>query len=377
MSAAEIATDADVADLCDALLGSPWVAVDTEFHSESRYIPDLYLLQVALPDGRCVLVDALRPDHLARLAEPLCAVDWVVHGGAQDLVILRRALGGLPSRVFDTQIVAGLLGPAFPAPFGQLVESWLGRTVEKASTLSDWSARPLSSKQVAYARADVVLLVALWTRLEAELVARGRRDVAIAACDEARSRAFGVDHRELWRSMAAAATLAPRSVAALQELLAWREAVAEEEGAPPRRVLGDALLLDVARRRPVELGALLDDRRFPKGLVRKRGTEIIGAVAAANRRADAQLPASVPKHSPLSHRAALYELVARVTGDREGFAADLVLPRLVAEDLALAGGDLGAVSPWRRVLVGAALEAVESGRLVLSLEPNGVCLIPR
>ena len=95
-------------EVLHALDGTPIYCLDTEFHRERTYHARLALLQLAWPGG-IALVDPLAVDvgPLARvLTGPgLC----VMHAASQDLEILVRVCGTLPSRLFDTQVAAGFV----------------------------------------------------------------------------------------------------------------------------------------------------------------------------------------------------------------------------------------------------------------------------
>ena len=99
------ALDALMAELLD----EPRYTVDTEFHRERTYYPKLALLQIGWSGG-IALVDPLAVD-VAPLAKLLDGPGMVVfHAAQQDLEVLLRATGTLPSRIFDTQVAAGFLG---------------------------------------------------------------------------------------------------------------------------------------------------------------------------------------------------------------------------------------------------------------------------
>src|SRR3954463_9208016 len=105
--------------------------IDTEFVSESRYRALLGLVQVVVEteDGQHIeLLDPLAGfDH-----QPLAAlwgdpeIEVVIHSGAQDVAILRRAWGLAPANVFDTQIAAGFAGFSAQAGYGNLLQAALG-----------------------------------------------------------------------------------------------------------------------------------------------------------------------------------------------------------------------------------------------------------
>jgi len=65
MSSDLIASDAALADLCRALEGSAWIALDTEFLRERTYYARLCLVQVGAP-GIVACIDPLALEQLDR-----------------------------------------------------------------------------------------------------------------------------------------------------------------------------------------------------------------------------------------------------------------------------------------------------------------------
>src|SRR3954471_7000082 len=101
-------TDA-LAKCVEELRDEPRYALDTEFHGEKSYWPRLALIQIAWPTG-LVLVDPLTVDP-APLGELFAGPGTMVaHAADQDLAILERATGQVPTTLFDTQVAAGFIG---------------------------------------------------------------------------------------------------------------------------------------------------------------------------------------------------------------------------------------------------------------------------
>lgn len=363
-----------VGDVANAIRQAPRVAVDTEFHAERRYHPHLYLLQVGLPDGTVFLLDPEIEGVIEGVVDALRETPWIVHAGRQDLRILAPILGGLPDSILDTQIAAGLLAPRFPASYASLVETWLGRSLDKASTLSDWSRRPLRPEQLQYAADDARLLPELWATLAAALGERGRLELAEAACADARAEAITpADPDDAWRDLAARQVVDGPGLAVLQELCAWREALALEEGTPARSVLSDGLVVDLARRRPTTVNRLLSNRRFPRRVAKRLGDELIERVQRAAARPEWGWPRVVRPQSDEERALHFLQLALETAGARDGWSRRLVAPDLLLEDILLHDlprdvSPVERLAPWQRALAGDALEAAVSGSASVNLE---------
>ncbi len=362
---------AELPELREAILASEVVAVDTEFHAENRYLPELFLLQLTTGDERTWIVDPLVPGLVAGLAEALRATPWVVHGGEHDLRILQQALGGVPEVVRDTQIEAGLLDTTFPATFAALVRRWTGVELDKAETLSDWSQRPLTPGQLAYAAKDVALLLPLARALQQELARRGRAEIARAACAEARRAALAPADEELFLEIAAVGVLEGRQLAVLQDLAVWREERARAANQAARQILSDGVLVDLARRQPTSAGSVAASRRVARSLSR-HAAELAHLIGRSLQRPEPTWPRAMRREGSASRRSAFLQLWGAVAGAREGWAQPLVVPRRVADRVALAGAtdreNLRSMLGWRDVLVGEELERVLAGGTALVVD---------
>lgn len=370
-----LATLADLPHLDTAIRAAPRIGIDTEFHAERRYIPALYLVQLCLPDGEVWLLDPLQAGLLSALAPALRSTIWVLHGGHWDMRVLQQALGGLPDHVWDTQIAAGLVQPWWPMGYASLAEDLLDLEVDKSATLSDWSRRPLSSEQLAYAAADVVSLFALWDELERRLEACGRTSLAHQACDAARDVVVNPPpSTRAWRAIRGRNSLDGRQLCVLQELAAWRHERAVTQNQPERSIISDGALQELAKRLPTTKADLTSNRRLPRS-VQKNADELLGMIARAASRPEEAWPSTVRRRTDEWQRLSWLEVWAMGLGIRESFAGALVLPRDLLEDVALAGDPQvarGLLAPWQSELVGSAFEQALDGSVGLCLGSNGI-----
>ena len=151
------------------------LAVDTEFLREKTYYANLCLLQLAT-DTEVAVVDPFAIEDLSVLV-PLMEDPTIVklfHAAGQDLEIIYRELGVLPSPVFDTQVAAALLGHTQQIGYGPLVHSLCGVSLKKSDSFTDWSRRPLSPSQLDYAADDVIYLPKMYRIMCERLEAKGR-----------------------------------------------------------------------------------------------------------------------------------------------------------------------------------------------------------
>ncbi|HLH46314.1 MAG TPA: HRDC domain-containing protein, partial [Acidimicrobiales bacterium] len=279
--------------LVDELSGVPRYALDTEFHRERTYWPRVALVQLAWRrDGAAgtALVDPLAVD-LAPLAEVVGGpATLVAHAAEQDLEVLLRACDAVPQRLFDTQVAAGFTGHG-TASLAALARTFLGVDVPKGDRLTDWSARPLSVSQQAYAAADVDHLLDLADAIGADLDRRGRRAWAEEECERLRVRATRPpDPNRAWWKLRDARQLRGPARGVAQEVAAWRERRAQRTDIPVRHVLPDLAVQAISHRPPSSPQALagtrgLDGRRL-RGDV---AAELLEAIARGRHLPESEL----------------------------------------------------------------------------------------
>ena len=343
------------------------LAVDTEFHAERRYHPELMVVQLAVEGGDCWLFDARKLD-LAPLASVLDGRVWLAHGAALDVSILHATLGVRPSGLLDTQLLAAFCGLGFPRRLTDLVVAVLEEDPAPSATLTDWSRRPLSPQQQRYAASDVRTVLRLAACLGDRLSDDHRAWAAAAGQERIEEALAAPDPDRRWRALSIASDFDGTTRAVLHQLHGWREGVARSAGQPPGYVLSDGALLDLARRRPRRVGALGENRRIARGFVKRHGEAVVREIAAAL--ASDDVP-SVPSREA-RQQAALLRLAAQADEAATGVAAELLLPPARALDVAVCGA--GALSGWRVEAAGDLLRGVLAGRLGVFLGASGVCV---
>ena len=203
----------------------PWLALDTEFMREQTYYPRLCLLQIGTPDGMVACVDPLALPQLDPLLDLIYdpAVTKVFHACHQDMEIFFHLRAALPGPIFDTQVAAPLLGLPAQASYARLVEDVLGEHLEKDQTRTDWSRRPLTAGQLAYAADDVFFLGRLYPVLRERLAAEptglagGRFRLRLHAGTLRQS------PEEAWRRIRGTQRMTGQQLAILRSLAGWRK----------------------------------------------------------------------------------------------------------------------------------------------------------
>jgi ribonuclease D len=368
-----VTTGEQLRSVVDSALAAPQVALDTEFHRERTYYPRLGLIQLATPDG-IYLVDPMGLD-LTPLARAMDSDTlYVVHAAQQDLVVLERACGRAPRRLFDTQVAAGLLGYSTPS-LVLLHEKLLSRSMSKGDRLTDWTQRPLTDSQLEYAAGDVAHLLELYRVMADDLDAIGRLQWAH---DESelilrRSREPG-DAREAWWRIKEVRSLRGAARGIAQVVAEWRELRARQMDVLARMVLADLALAGVAHHAPTTSRQLRAIRGFESFRLGPEGEE---EILAAVRRGAALPPGELrlpPREPELDRtlKAAVVLASAWLTQVAEDLRLDQGILATRADLLAyLAGRPSRLAEGWRAGLIKSDLDRLIRGEVGIRLADGG------
>jgi len=342
------------------ILRAPRVGLDTEFHTEKSYTPHLMVVQLLFDDG-VALVDPLAIRDLRPLADALASTCVVGHALSSDLRILADTFETLPRAVFDTQVGAAFAGYGLSISLLDLVRDLCRVTLRKSQTVSDWSTRPFTPKQVEYLVDDVRYLFELEDRLRERLRARGREEWAeeeMPALVELGT--YRNDQRRLYTRVSGNARMSRRELGILNELAILRDRFARERNVPLKYVIPDDVMIGLVQLRPKSVEDLSQLRRIDAGTRRTLGERIVEAVARGEALPEDDLPPRAPK--PLGpQREALVStmavLVSALAAEND-LPTTLLLPRAALERIAReapqspeALGDVVNLTSWRRELV--------------------------
>lgn len=298
MSTRTITTQQGLSDLCRELTDARRIAFDTEFVSEDTYRPELCLIQVATDTGLAV-IDPYPVGDTTEFWKAIARVghETVVHAGREEVSFCLDATGDAPANLFDVQLAAGLVGLEYPAGYGSLMSKLLGKTVHKRETRTDWRRRPLTAHQIEYALDDVRDLAALRDTLYERLERLGRldwlRDETAAWLDELRA----FRSRDRWRRVAGSSNLSGRDLAVVREIWRWREREAERRNWPPRRILRDDLIVELAKRRTADPKQIRAVRGMERGDLQRILPGLCEAIQTGMEASTADLPRAARRES--------------------------------------------------------------------------------
>ncbi len=357
-----VSNEAALADAISKIAGSPMIGVDTEFRREDTYYSQLCLMQIATRD-EIFLIDNLALPDLAPLFELLANRQQlkIMHSARQDLELLLQFADEPLQPVFDTQIAAACLGNNLQLGYSTLVEQLMSITISKSQTRTQWCARPLTQAQLEYAAEDVLYLIPMMERLQADISSSHRERWFMEDSLELYNRElYEQDDGTAWQRVKGTGKLNAIQRVRIKAMAGWREKTAKQENRPRQWIIRDSPLVELARRNPESVEKLAGIKDLPKGKLRRYGPALLHALVQASGQ-------TIPADKIVRHAGAEKALLKRLKLLLVQRAKELnVKPELLAgkRDLrALVRGetDTRATRGWRREVLGNDLLAIAIG----------------
>lgn len=372
-----ISTEGELAAFCARAAAFEAIAVDTEFLRERTYHPRLCLVQVATPD-ECVAIDPIKIKDLSALAELFAnpAVMKVFHACSQDMEVLLHILGVLPAPIFDTQVAAAFLGERLQVSYNGLVHTFCNVTLPKSESLTDWSRRPLTDRQLEYALDDVRYLIQAYHIMEGRLRHDGRLAWVMDEIRPLTERShYETDPHEAYKRVKRISSCTRRQLAIARELAAWREGRAQRRNIPRKWLMSDEVLLALVKRAPRDAAGF----RGIRGTEQLSEGDVAAAIVAIQRGAkcpnDHLPPVFHARKAPSSELESVTDLMyalVRIVSERSGVATAMICSR---DDL-LEYVDCPERSRlregWRFELLGTRLDDLLSGNMGLTVKDRKI-----
>lgn len=371
-----ITTTEELADLCERLAQGQFVCVDTEFMRENTYYPLLCLVQLGNEEEAAAVDPLAEGIDLAPMLALLTDNEDVLkvfHAGGQDVEIIYNLTGRTPHPIFDTQIAMMAVSQSEQIGYANLVESWMGKQIDKGARFTDWSRRPLTERQIEYAIGDVTYLAKIFPRLLKKLVKTGRGHWLDAEMEKLADPAnYANDLATAWHRIRPPS----RNVAVLgrlKALAAWREGEAQAKDIPRGRIMRDETLADLASHPPKAQAELAKVRGLSQAWKDNDiGKRLMKVLAKAEPLPSEELPDKPKRGAPLGKEGALVadllKLLLKIRSREIDVASRLLTRSDELEALAAGVRELPVLEGWRYEVFGRdALDLVE-GKLGFGVE---------
>jgi len=360
-----------------------WIALDTEFVREKTYYPQLCLIQIAYPDlnnqAHLACIDPIAIEHLDTFGDILKDpnITKIFHAAYQDQEILFQRFGHTPAPIFDTQPAAAILGIGDQIGYARLVESLLDVSLEKSQSRTDWSRRPLTSKQVEYAIDDVRYLFKIYPLIIQKLATQNRLNWLDAEFEMlSDSQTYTPDPGSMWKKVKGLQTLKGKQLAVLQYLAAWRERQAIAKNRPRRWIVSDEVLLDMARFMPSTVSEVQQIRGFDESGLRQHLPELIRLIDNSKQLPPEQWPKLSIRKKPENNEEVVVDLlmmVLRYQANLHKISPSVIASRKKVEKMIM-NGETQLPQDWRGSLVNEQFEALLAGKLQVRVEGSEVII---
>ncbi len=294
-----ITKQSELKELISKARATDAVAIDTEFIWERTYYPRLGLIQLALSDEDCYLIDPCTLGDLTILADLLTdrKVVKIFHDAPQDLAILSHATQCVPKNIFDTRLAAGFAGLPATLSLSNLIKKLLDIELPKTETRTDWLQRPLDEKQVAYALDDVRYLRAARILLLNSIIGpeiKSWLEEELELLDEPATY-MGPEDNKRYQKLRGAGSLKDQSLAILRELVIWREQEAKNLNRPRGHIVTDKILLCISKNQLKDVEAIQATCSTSLRVAKRYGDVLSKCVTKGlKRRLDSNRPLSRP-----------------------------------------------------------------------------------
>ena len=381
-----LTTTKELAAYCVSAARHPYVTIDTEFLRERTYYSKLCLIQLAVPGDNdeedAVLVDVLsgklKLDPLLELFRDESVVK-VFHAARQDLEIFFFEGGVFPKPFFDTQVAAMVCGFGEQVGYETLVRKICKLPLDKSSRFTDWSRRPLSERQQAYALGDVTHLRGIYEFLAQRIKATNRVKWVEEELEMlTQPTTYIVEPHEAWRRVKTR-TNSGRFLAIIRELARFREDYAQGRNVPRSRVYKDDAMLELASTKPKTLSDLGGSRLLLREARRGDIAEgILKAIEAGVNCPQDELPVvSAPRERKNGNEglADLLRVLLKAKAEQAGVAQKLIATVADLDEIAAGNTDGPALKGWRRDVFGEDALKLCNGKMALSADGSSVKLV--
>jgi len=353
-----ITTPAQLEDLVQTLARAGRFALDTESDSMYAYHYKICLIQIST-ETQDYIIDTLALRALEPLGELVKRTDIEItmHAAENDVLLLNKDFGWTFGKLFDTLWGARILGWPHPG-LASILREKFGVELDKKMQRTNWGQRPLTPRQLAYARFDTHYLLDLRDAIEAELRQAGRWQEAQEVFDELRRIRWQEKPEPTFWRLSGARDLEPQQQAVLKALFQWRERRASQRDVPPYRILRNDILLNLAQALPGSERAVMQVPGIPKRLPPYLARKLAGIIRRAQRDEPPAYPARRSAGSRLDNKEmARYEALRHwrtQTAATRGVDADVVMTNHVLMDIARANpttlealAQLNVLGPWK------------------------------
>ena len=244
--------------------------IDTEFDWRNTYFPKLSLIQISTKE-KIFLIDCIKICPKDILKRYLQSKDFlkIFHSVRSDTTVLSKNLNLITENVYDIQIAEKLISSNEIKSYGKIVKKYVGLSLKKDETNSNWLKRPLSENQITYAAEDVDFLIDIYNYQKKILSKKNNFEEAKKQSEN--DAKLGNKSLKDLRLKKIKNKLSKRNT----KIFIWREDLAEEKNVPPAYIFRDKNLKKLSNIEPRDQSAkkkvmkILGDTKITENFIAK------------------------------------------------------------------------------------------------------------
>jgi ribonuclease D len=364
--------------LCERLAKADVLAIDTEFVRTRTLYPKLGLLQVC--DGNeLALIDPVTIANLTPFWQLITNKDIVkvLHACSEDLEVFLHS-GSTdtqqckPVNLIDSQIVMSFLGHGLSMGYAAMVQHYTGVELDKSASRTDWVKRPLTTKQLDYASADVEYLYQIYPQIIKDVKEKGWLKQAIQESQLLiEKKCLPIDEHSLYKNIKMNWRLSAKQLNTLKYLTTWRYLQAKQRDISLGFIVKDNTLLGLAQSLPISVEAMYKLEGVEVRDIKNKGNTLLGVMRQAQSVNESDYPKKITRLDNHPQYKPFYKLIKSFiqdTAEENGLAADnLASKRQINQFLAWHfnlndaknnQGPVELIYGWRLALFGKELQAL-------------------
>jgi ribonuclease D len=364
--------------LCERLAKADVLAIDTEFVRTRTLYPKLGLLQVC--DGNeLALIDPVTIADLTPFWQLITNKDIVkvLHACSEDLEVFLHS-GSTdtqqckPVNLIDSQIVMSFLGHGLSMGYAAMVQHYTGVELDKSASRTDWVKRPLTTKQLDYASADVEYLYQIYPQIIKDVKEKGWLKQAIQESQLLiEKKCLPIDEHSLYKNIKMNWRLSAKQLNTLKYLTTWRYLQAKQRDISLGFIVKDNTLLGLAQSLPISVEAMYKLEGVEVRDIKNKGNTLLGVMRQAQSVNESDYPKTITRLDNHPQYKPFYKLIKsfiQKTAEENGLTADnLASKRQINQFLAWHfnlndaknnQGPVELIYGWRLALFGKELQAL-------------------
>jgi ribonuclease D len=364
--------------LCERLAKADVLAIDTEFVRTRTLYPKLGLLQVC--DGNeLALIDPVTIANLTPFWQLITNKDIVkvLHACSEDLEVFLHS-GSTdtqqckPVNLIDSQIVMSFLGHGLSMGYAAMVQHYTGVELDKSASRTDWVKRPLTTKQLDYASADVEYLYQIYPQIIKDVKEKGWLKQAIQESQLLiEKKCLPIDEHSLYKNIKMNWRLSAKQLNTLKYLTTWRYLQAKQRDISLGFIVKDNTLLGLAQSLPTSVEAMYKLEGVEVRDIKNKGNTLLGVMRQAQSVNESDYPKTITRLDNHPQYKPFYKLIKsfiQKTAEENGLTADnLASKRQINQFLAWHfnlndvknnQGPVELIYGWRLALFGKELQAL-------------------